>query len=357
MLLTSLYQPVVSARLRFGLILAGIIVICSIGAVVVWQLALPASGLWGRGEAELVPFAVSEGESVREVAQHLEDTGLLRNQVWFMIWVRFAGAEKNFIAGSYRLPRSVNVINLTRLLTGAVTPSNEVELTFIEGWTMRQISDYLTLQGFDGDDFYTLVTTPARFRPLVEATKHESLHYVTTAQNLEGYLFPDTYRVYRSASPEDILQRMLETFTQKFQAAWPAQLAGRGQTVSEVVILASIVEREVRTEPDRALVADIFWRRLKAGGRLEADSTINYLTGKNLPAVTSQDLAIDSPYNTYRYSGLPPGPISNPGAASLKAVVAPTSNANWYFLTTPAGEVIYSETFEEHKRAKQKYLN
>lgn len=174
--------------------------------------------------------------------------------------------------------------------------------------------------------------------------------------SLEGYLFPDTYRVAKKTPVESLVQKMLRRFEQKFPTSWRDQLQAQGHSVYQVVILASIIEKEVPDDADRAKVADIFWRRLKIGQALQADSTINYLTGKATPSVSAADLAINSPYNTYRYRGLPPGPISNPGESALQAAVYPSSNQYWYFLTTPDGQVIYSKTYAQHVAAKQRYL-
>jgi UPF0755 protein len=166
---------------------------------------------------------------------------------------------------------------------------------------------------------------------------------------LEGYLFPDTYRFYAGTPAETVVRKMLDTYEAKIASL-------KNQPDHADLTLASLVESEVKTDADRAKVADILKRRLAAGMPLQLDSTVNYATGKSSPAVSSNDLAVNSPYNTYKYKGLPPGPIANPGMSSISAALAPTPNPYWYFLTAPDGTVIYSQTLVEHNAAKAKYL-
>ncbi|MCH8049733.1 endolytic transglycosylase MltG [Patescibacteria group bacterium] len=148
-----------------------------------------------------------------------------------------------------------------------------------------------------------------------------------------------------------LLKETLEQRIEEKEIVAPEEL-----TMHEVITLASIVEREVRSAEDMANVADVFLKRLDIGMALQADSTVNYVTGKDTPAISLDDREIESPYNTYKYPGLPPGPISNPGVAALQAVVNPSSNPYLYFLTTPEGEVIYAQTHEGHVENKAQYL-
>jgi UPF0755 protein len=150
---------------------------------------------------------------------------------------------------------------------------------------------------------------------------------------------------------------MLDNFDKKLTQDLRDEIARQKKTIFEIVTMASILEKEVQTDEDRAMVADIFWRRLKAGMPLQADSTINYITGKSDSRANLTDIQIDSPYNTYKYPGLPVGPIGNPGLSAIKAAIYPKANGYWYFLTTDDGKVIYAKSFDEHKANKAKYLN
>ena len=149
---------------------------------------------------------------------------------------------------------------------------------------------------------------------------------------------------------------MLSNFDKKFSTEIKNDIRNSGRTIHEIVTLASIVEREVPKDQDRILVYDIFLRRLKKNMALQADSTVNYATGKSSPQASLSDISLDSPYNTYKYRGLPAGPIGNPSLSSLMAAIYPEQNPYLYFLTEKDGRVHYSETFEEHKKKKNLYL-
>ncbi|MFZ5390791.1 MAG: endolytic transglycosylase MltG [Patescibacteria group bacterium] len=342
-------------RRRRGLIkwlFLGLAIILMLVGYVVWQFFIPA----GQTD-QLVPVSISPGQGVKQIGYNLQQKNLIRSRWWFESWVWLKRSEKAFLAGDYLLPSNASVVNLTSLLTGGVRPTSELSLTFIEGWTVDQIGDYLADNNIGSiKEFKRLNNNPEIILANNSFLNQELFSTAIKVGSLEGYLFPDTYRVYRSAGEEDILVKMMFNFQKQIKDNWFKELDNRKITVHDLVTLASIVEKEVRSDKDRAMVADIFWRRLKIGQGLQADSTVNYATGKSLPSVSLDDLKIDSPYNTYKYRGLPPGPISNPGLSALQATLWPQANDYWYFLTTPQGQVIYSKTFEEHKIAKQKYL-
>ncbi len=316
-----------------------------------WQLVKPANL-----KDTLVSFSITPGQDVKTIGLKLKESNLIKSRLVFESWVWLTGTEKKFVAGDYKLPANVNIINLTRLLTGSLALPNEVKVVIIEGWTIKDIASYLEKNNlYFTTDFIALVSKPQNFEPLLNNLGIKLTSKPANA-SLEGYLFPDTYRVYRDSQPDDLVAKMLNNFVDKFKPEWQQEITKRGYNMFQAVTLASIVEKEVANDKDRRLVADIFWRRLKVGRGLESDATINYITGKKALQPSLLDLAVDSPYNTYKYRGLPPGPICNPGASALEAVIYPQSNDYWYFLTTPDGEVIYSKTFEEHKAAKAKYL-
>ncbi|MFA4936690.1 MAG: endolytic transglycosylase MltG [Patescibacteria group bacterium] len=316
-----------------------------------WLLIKPANT-----SSDLVNFSVAVGEDVKIIGTNLDNSQLISSRFIFESWVYLTGTEIEFLAGNYKLPANSNIINIIKLLTGGIVPSSEVNITIIEGWSIKDISEYLAkIDLYQTDDFMKLATTPQLFNPILDSLGM-TLSSKPAGASLEGYLFPDTYRVYQQSKPQDLVSKVLDNFVKKFKQEWLTQLEKKGYNMWQAIIMASIVEKEVASEQDRQLVADIFWRRLEASWGLEADSTINYITGKNSPRASGDDLSIDSPYNTYKYRGLPPGPICNPGETALYAVVYPQSNNYWYFLTTPDGEVIYSKTFEEHKKAKAQYL-
>lgn len=327
-------------------------ILVTFGLYLMSQLAAPA----GRG-VDLVSIEISSGDTVEVVSKNLKKANLIRSSFWFETWVAASNNEKRIMAGNYKLPQNISILNLTRMITGGVDASADVKLTIIEGWNISDIGSYLNRLGLvTRDDFITSATDSDSVSKISELVNSDILASKPDEHGLEGYLFPDTYRVYESATSIDIIIKAIDNLNKKFTDEWRNNLKNKGYSIHQALTLASIIELEVTDDNDRAMVADIFYRRLKVGMGLQADSTVNYVTGKNDPAVSAADLTIDSPYNTYKYRGLPPGPISNPGASAIKAVVYPISNEYWYFLTTPTGQVIYSKTFTEHRQAKLRYL-
>lgn len=198
-------------------------------------------------------------------------------------------------------------------------PDVNIKITFQEGMNAREIIERLAENGF-----------------LIDEEKFIEQ---------EGYLFPDTYKFHPQASSDQVLKQMTENF-----------LAKVGEIDLEDLILASIVQSEEYNIREMPKVAGVFYNRLDKGIRLQADSTVNYITGKNHRQVALDDTKIDNPYNTYLYKGLPPGPISNPGLKAIQAAQNPEQTPYLYFFHTKSGKAIYSKTFEQHKTARQKYL-
>ncbi|MBI4426272.1 MAG: endolytic transglycosylase MltG [Candidatus Kerfeldbacteria bacterium] len=308
----------------------------------------------GRARTETVAFTVQPGAGVREIARQLETAGLIRNRYAFEIAVWLSGQSKNLQAGTFALTPSLSATAIARQLAGAGGP-REVTVTTLEGWTNRQIAAHLEQQGLGTAEAFLAAASVTDSREILPDDRFDFLAGRPAAATLEGYLFPDTYRFFPTARPADVIKKMLINFGVKL-ASVQSDLQQSGRAHFDVVRLASIVEREVRTDRDRRMVADIFWRRLADGIALQSDATVNYVTEKNALQPTIADTEVNSPYNTYRYRGLPPGPIGNPGLSSITAVLKPEPNDYLYFLTDAGGTVYYAKIFEEHLANKRKYL-
>ena len=233
-----------------------------------------------------------------------------------------------------------------------------------EGETLRDLQSSLVGLGLDkaADDLFVLTGQPAIVGSVdpsvMERLKNEYdfLMNVPDQLGLEGFLFPDTYRLYRDASASDVIHRLLDNFGQKVWLESKTAITSSDRTLFEIVTMASILEREVRGVEDMGLVSDIFWRRLDVGMPLQDDSTVNYATNGDSPSVSYEDTRFDSPFNTYLYRGLPVGPIGNPGVEAIQAAFNPESNTFWYFLTDTEGDVHYARTLQEHNSNKSRYL-
>ncbi|PIT90491.1 MAG: endolytic transglycosylase MltG [Candidatus Komeilibacteria bacterium CG10_big_fil_rev_8_21_14_0_10_41_13] len=304
------------------------------------------------GSQETVSFEIASGTGVNQISYKLYQAGLVKSRFYFEVYVWLKGLEDNFIAGVHDLNASMSIKELTDQLTKS--GSNEETITIIEGWNNQQIADYLQEQNLvKSEDFLNLVSrNVSRFKD-----EYDFLSDKPDNLDLEGYLFPDTYRIFKSSPAEHILRKMLSNLGQKLSGELKEEIERQGKTVFEVLTLASIIEKEVRTAEDMKMVADIFYKRLEAGIALQSDATVNYITGKGRTQPSLEDTRVDNPYNTYRYRGLPPGPISNPGLKAIEAAVYPTANPYYYFLTTDSGQVIYSKTYDEHLENKYRHLN
>lgn len=329
-----------------------------VGFFVIWEL-------YWRGpakEAELLVFVVEEGSSMNQVAASLHEQDILGNEFLFKLYGRAKGLETKIMAGSFEVYPGDSIKALFSALT-EIQEEAEITLTFLEGWTLDQYGEYLEAQGFDSaNEFTALVggsaTAPIDETPYVSTLRDQYtwLRSKPTNTTLEGYLFPDTYRVFEDAALTDIVAKLLDNLESKLTDEMMAEISRQGKTIDEIIIMASIIEREVQSEEDKKLVSGIFWQRLEIGMPLQADSTVNYFTGKDTPAISFEDRDTESPYNSYLNPGLPIAPISNPGLTSIEAAIYPTYSDYYYFLTDEEGTVYYARTNDEHAANKARYL-
>ncbi len=305
-------------------------------------------------DAPSVTVSIQEGTSVDAIAGQLEEEGIITSKFFFKVYIRLSDAVLQ--AGTFELQPGMSVRAVVRELGYAA--AQEVQVTIPEGYTMAQIGEVVVeaLPEIESADWESIVNAQGR-RVL---TEDEVLIGIPNDQGLEGYLFPDTYRFRADASAATVAETMVLTLKRRLaenDITIPRNLVFEGGlTFHEMLTLASIVEREVRSPEDMKLVAGIFYTRMKIGMALQADSTVNYVTGKDDPAVSLEDSRVDSLYNTYQNLGLPPGPIANPGMHAILAVLNPTDSDYLYFLTTDEGEVIYAQTFDQHVANKYQYL-
>jgi UPF0755 protein len=305
-------------------------------------------------EAAAVTFTIAEGESFAVIVQNLNAQALIANAFWFHVAGRFWGLTDNIQAGTYTLLPGDNYKKIFAILTAGKVADADTRVTIPEGYTLQQMEEVFVAKG--------LVTSQAWQQVTGADSPLENHEFIVAAQkpddvDLEGYLFPDTYRFSAEATPEEIVTIMLENMAEHVNDVGIPRADAEGMSIHEVLSLASIVEREVRQPDTMKNVADIFLKRLEIGMPLQADSTVNYVTGGKDPSISFADRDnTDSPYNTYQHTGLPPGPISAPSMNALVAVIDPISNPYYYFLTSDDGQIYYAETNEEHAANKARYL-
>ncbi len=279
-----------------------------------------------------VGFSVPKNSSVGEIAEILRSKKVIIDPFGFTLIVRALKSDRNLKSGNYRISRVKNVFEIISVLEEGV-PQKQVKVTIPEGFTVYDIARRLKENG-------------------IIANEND---FIEKAKQFEGYLFPDTYFFYKGESPEKIIDAMKSRFYEVLPGNYEEMAKKKGLTLKEAVILASIVEKEAKFDKDRPLVASVFLNRLKIGMPLQSDATVNYALKSNKLWLSQKDLDVDYPYNTYKYVGLPPGPICNPGLKSLLAVVNAPKTDYYYFLTKPDGEAVFERTLEEHNRNIRKY--
>ncbi len=297
-------------------------------------------------DAAKVSVTVASGADAQSVADLLERNGLIDSAAGYLFYAVVDSSAYRPKPGTYALRPGMSYRTLARTLV--IGPEREeVSVTIIEGWNLADEAKALEAQGVDSKTFLDAAR--------VDSWKSGAsfLQPLKNGTSLEGYLFPDTYRVWKDQLPEGLITKQLAAFASRAsRLAEEAQKQAR--TLHDVVILASIVEKEVAKPEDRAIVAGIFWNRLQSGMALQSDATVNYVTNAGRTRPTTDDLASVSPYNTYKNRGLPPGPISNPGADALEAALHPAKTEYQYFLTDANGKTYFAKTFEEHQRNRLK---
>lgn len=275
---------------------------------------------------------IEEGESLQNITNNLYEQKVIKFPLLFRSAVIMLGGERNVIAGDYLLDKKEGPLDLAYRLIKGQFHLDILRITIPEGWNVYEIGDHLekNLKNFDKETFVEL------------------------AEGLEGYLFPDTYFIADTARPKTVINLMRSNFEEQIKNV--GALATSTKSLHEIITMASILEGEANTTESRKIVAGILWKRITAGMPLQVDATFKYINGKGSFQLTYDDLKIDSPYNTYVYKGLPPGPISNPGLDTINAALHPKTTRYLYFLTGKDGKMYYARTFEEHKRNKALYL-
>ncbi|MEA2683389.1 MAG: hypothetical protein QOK05_1717 [Chloroflexota bacterium] len=287
-----------------------------------------------------VSITVPPGTSTAGVADILVGKGVIGSAFVFQAYVKLNAI--NLEAGQYSIPGGASLADIVALLSHNQSGTS-VTVTIPEGYTAKQIGALMEKKGlFSADAFIAATKQPYPNDFLVG---HDA------SLGLDGYLFPDTYQFAAKATPVDVIAVLLKRFGQKLTPEMRAGLPA-GTTLNQAVVMASIVEREAFFNKDRAAVAGVFYNRLKAGMPLQSDATVAYAKGQGGADITEDDKKINSPYNTYLHTGLPPGGISNPGLASLTAAISPQKTDYVYYLTDKDGHAHFSKTYAQHQQCQ-----
>lgn len=312
------------------LLILGIIILVFIVAISLW---------WKNGTSPVSlkdksqkVFVIPKGMAVREVGNKLKEQGLIRDPVVFFLFIKKNGLDQNVQAGSYKLSPSMD---LTQIMYTIRHGTIDIWVTFPEGLRSEEIAQILKEE------------IPTYQDGWVNSLKEE-----------EGYLFPDTYLIPKDADINTVISILKNNFYSKIESIG---LSKDNPKLRNILIMASLIEREAITDEEKPLIASVMYNRLNDGIGLDIDATLQYAKGKvgnkwwTVP--TSYDRQIDSPYNTYKYQGLPPGPISNPGIEAIKAAYEPASSSYYYYIHDTHGKIHFARTISEHNANVEKYLN
>ena len=297
--------------------------------------------IWKFDEAKN-SFTVKPGESFSKINYRLHKEGFISNPTIFYRFAKLKNLLTRIRVGTHQIPRGSNMVNILTLLTAG--PGSDIQLTIPEGKNIFEINKMLISKKIikNDDKFLDL----ARNSDFVDALGIPS-------ETVEGYLYPDTYRFSKNSNPETIIRKMVKTF---FQDVKKLNFKKSTLLPHEVIILASIVEKETGAAFERPLIAGVFHNRLTKKMRLQSDPTTIYGIFENFDGnLRKKDLREKTPYNTYRINGLPAGPISNPGIASIKAVLSPKKHTFLYFVSQNDGTHVFTKTYKEHLAAVKKW--
>jgi UPF0755 protein len=332
-------------------VILGILIIL---AAVFASFFIQAAWFSTEGAGEPITIVVTSDMTPVDVRDVLVESGLVSSPALYDLFAKIDRSALHPKAGEYAFRKGASYQKIADTI--ALGPQrDELTLRMVEGKTIDENAQALRSHGVD----------PADYRALVGASKNlagfdrsligdfDFLAGIPSGQSLEGYLFPDTYNVWKDQLPDGLIRKQLRTFATKVIIPYEDERKASGMTWHEVITLASVVEAEVKTPEDRKRAASVFLNRIRNGMRLQSDATINYVVGEGRTRATAEDLQLDSPYNSYRRDGLPPGPINNPGLDAITAVLNPAAADDLFFLTDEEGKVYYAQTLEEHQRNRE----
>lgn len=296
-----------------------------------------------------VLFEVPAGASTTGIASRLEEANLIQNANAFKLKARDLGVDGKMKAGTYKLSPSMDVeAIINKLVSGAVFIET-VKFTIPEGFEVRQIVDKLSSEGLIDSEVFLKALENHPF-------EYPFLENIDRSHRLEGFLFPDTYEVAVGASEVFIIDLMLKRFDSVFKDAYYERAEALGMSVNEVVTLASIIEREAQVDAEFELVSSVFHNRIQTGMLLQSCATVQYVLKERKDRLTFADLEVQSPFNTYMFGGLTPGPIASPGARAIEAALYPADTKYLFFVTTEKndGTHYFNETLAGHNKDAKK---
>lgn len=334
-----------------GVLLGGVLLVAA-GAVWYGWTLMSTPAVSDGTDMPPVVIEIERGQSVRNVSRLLEREDLIPRAELFEAYVRWTGMAGRIQAGRYSVDPGLTPRDYVDQFVAGDAIIDDIVVSIPEGWSLFDIEVYFEDLGlFSKERFQQAAVMQDRYRefPLLDHLENDTI--------LDGYLFPDTYRIFPDSTPESIVERMVTAFHDRLPPDLVAEIRRQDRSLHDILSLASIVQKESASDEEMPLVAGVFWNRLDIGMRLESDATVNYVLGTNKLQPTFADTEVDHPYNTYENYGLPPGPVGNPGLPAIRAAVYPAEHDYLFFLHKPNREIVPSRTFAEHLDNKARYLD
>jgi len=303
----------------------------------------------GRPASSASFFKVESGQSLSQIGKNLTVQKFLNSRYPFYFYVLISGKAGSLKTGDYLISREDNFLNIAdKIIEG---DTYRIKITFPEGFNLKDVEKRLNESELAQENINF-----GKFRLEDFKDKFVFLKDAPDSASLEGYLFPDTYYFEANKTEKEIIGVFLNNFDKKLTPELKEEIKKQDKNIFDVVIMASLIEKEVQTLEDKKLVSGVFWKRIKLGIPLQSCATIAYALGVDKWIYSFEDTRVVSPYNTYLNRDLPAGPISNPGLDSIQAALYPEKSDYLYYLSTPEGKTVFSRTLEEHNVAKAKYL-
>lgn len=342
------------SKLKWVLLTLSILVLLALGTAAGLGLFIASALQPVAASDQEVRVSIPQGSSSVQIAEELKTKGLIKNSSIFTYYLKWKKQGSKFQAGEYAMkPGMAFDEMIDKLNKGDVVKEEMVRITIPEGYTIDQIAAKVSEQStWKKEAFLALVDDPTGFK---EGTTSSIPDSKNLRHRLEGYIFPETYEFKKGSTEKEFVERSLEQLDKKLAtlpADWKDKLKERNLNVHQMLTIASLIEREVVVNEERALVSGVIVNRLKMNMPLQIDATVQYLFDKSKDRLLEKDLQIQSPYNTYLNTGLPPGPIASPSLASIKAAIYPETTKYVFYVTKKDGTQghLFAETFEEHKK-------
>ena len=336
-------------KLVFGLICAVVVLLIAVLAAVVYINGLDKA--YDSGSPDTVNITVESGSTTADIGALLQEEGIIESASDFKFFSKFKGYDGKYQAGTYALAPSMKLSEIAEIIISGKT--NNMTFTIPEGYTIYQIADKLAEEGVVDEEKFKMLLAEGDFA-------YDFLEGAQSGKNhLEGYLFPETYTVEFAADERTVIETMLKQFDTVFSQEYRKRAEELGYSLNEILVVASIIERESQVDDERGKVASVIYNRLKKDMPLQMCSTVQYVLGKQKETLTDADTQIESPYNTYIHPGLPPGPICCPGAASIKAALYPDDTDYLYFVVSDKldGTQKFSSDYNQFLKDKEAYYN